>query len=227
MAKLGFIVTAGGIGQRMGYELPKQFIKLCGKPILVHTLERISKAYPECQIVVVLPEQWIKTWREICQQYDCIVPHTIVTGGTERFHSVKNGINALSDVKYIAIHDGVRPIISSNLIESLVNAVELHGSSVPAIKPVDSMRKIYESGENQPINRNEYVMIQTPQVFRSDWLRHAYNCDYSAQFTDDASVVEAAGYKITIVQGDRRNIKITTNEDLLIAETFINSEKTK
>jgi 2-C-methyl-D-erythritol 4-phosphate cytidylyltransferase len=227
MAKIGFIITAGGVGKRMGTELPKQFINLCGRPILIHTLERIYKACPQGEFVVVLPNQWISTWNKLYSEYQCNVPHSVVVGGDERFHSVKNGIIALKNAEYIAVHDGVRPLVTLELIESLIYSAETNGCAIPTIKPVDSMRRLSETGENSPVDRNRFVMVQTPQIFRSEWLRKAYDCDYTANFTDDASVVEAAGYRITLVEGDRKNIKITTAEDLLLAETFINAENNK
>ncbi len=220
MDRVGIIITAGGSGKRMGSQLPKQFIEVGGTPILIRTLKRLSDI-PNSELVLVLPNEWISYWQELCQQHNCTIVHKVVEGGGERFHSVRNGINALGEVDYIAIHDGVRPFVNVNLFERVFQAAKSSGAALPAIKPVDSMREISESGDNKIADRNRYVLVQTPQIFRSEVIRRAYEQPYSAQFTDDASVVESCGHKITLVEGERQNIKITTEDDLLLAEFII------
>ena len=220
MDKIGIVVTAGGSGKRMGSQLPKQFIEVGGSPILLRTLSKLS-AIANSELVLVLPNEWIAYWTKLCKQHNCTVKHKVVEGGEERFFSVRNGIEALGEVDYVAIHDGVRPFVSGELFDRIFQAAKEFGAAIPAIKPVDSMREILESGENKIADRNRFMMVQTPQIFRSEIIRRAYEQPYSARFTDDASVVESCGHKITLVEGERQNIKITTEDDLLLAEFII------
>lgn len=224
MAEIGVVIVAGGSGRRMGGALPKQFMMLGNLPILGHTINRMRQALPASQIVVVLPEDHIELWRNLSARFD-IAKHEITAGGAERFYSVKNGINALSpEIKTIAIHDGVRPLASKKLIIKLILEAEKNGAVIPAVAPADSYRIVDENGSHI-IDRSQLRMIQTPQVFSAEVLRAAYEQPFSATFTDDASVAEAAGHKITIIEGERQNIKITTPSDMTIAETFIASEE--
>ncbi len=224
MAEIGVVIVAGGSGRRMGGALPKQFMMLGNLPILGHTINRMRQALPASQIVVVLPEDHIELWRNLSARFD-IAKHEITAGGAERFYSVKNGINALSpEIKTIAIHDGVRPLASKKLIIKLILEAEKNGAVIPAVAPADSYRIVDENGSHI-IDRSQLRMIQTPQVFSAEVLRAAYEQPFSATFTDDASVAEAAGYKITLIEGERQNIKITTPSDMTIAETFIASEE--
>ena len=224
MAEIGVVIVAGGSGRRMGGALPKQFMMLGNLPILGHTINRMRQALPASQIVVVLPEDHIKLWRNLSARFD-IAKHEITAGGAERFYSVKNGINALSpEIKTIAIHDGVRPLASKKLIIKLILEAEKNGAVIPAVAPADSYRIVDENGSHI-IDRSQLRMIQTPQVFSAEVLRAAYEQPFSATFTDDASVAEAAGHKITLIEGERQNIKITTPSDMTIAETFIASEE--
>ena len=224
MAEIGVVIVAGGSGRRMGGALPKQFMMLGNLPILGHTINRMRQALPASQIVVVLPEDHIELWRNLSARFD-IAKHEITAGGAERFYSVKNGINALSpEIKTIAIHDGVRPLASKKLIIKLILEAEKNGAVIPAVAPADSYRIVDENGSHI-IDRSQLRMIQTPQVFSAEVLRAAYEQPFSATFTDDASVVEAAGHKITLIEGERQNIKITTPSDMTIAETFIASEE--
>ena len=224
MAEIGVIIVAGGSGRRMGGALPKQFMMLGNLPILGHTINRMRQALPASQIVVVLPEDHIELWRNLSARFD-IAKHEITAGGAERFYSVKNGINALSpEIKTIAIHDGVRPLASKKLIIKLILEAEKNGAVIPAVAPADSYRIVDENGSHI-IDRSQLRMIQTPQVFSAEVLRAAYEQPFSATFTDDASVAEAAGHKITLIEGERQNIKITTPSDMTIAETFIASEE--
>lgn len=224
MAEIGVVIVAGGSGRRMGGALPKQFMMLGNLPILGHTINRMRQALPASQIVVVLPEDHIELWRNLSARFD-IAKHEITAGGAERFYSVKNGINALSpEIKTIAIHDGVRPLASKKLIIKLILEAEKCGAVIPAVAPADSYRIVDENG-SRIIDRSQLRMIQTPQVFSAEVLRAAYEQPFSATFTDDASVAEAAGHKITLIEGERQNIKITTPSDMTIAETFIASEE--
>ena len=224
MAEIGVVIVAGGSGRRMGGALPKQFMMLGNLPILGHTINRMRQALPASQIVVVLPEDHIELWRNLSARFD-IAKHEITAGGAERFYSVKNGINALSpEIKTIAIHDGVRPLASKKLIIKLILESEKNGAVIPAVAPADSYRIVDENGSHI-IDRSQLRMIQTPQVFSAEVLRAAYEQPFSATFTDDASVAEAAGHKITLIEGERQNIKITTPSDITIAETFIASEE--
>lgn len=224
MDRIGIIITAGGSGKRMGSQLPKQFIEVDGTPILIRTLQKLSDI-PNSELVLVLPKEWISYWQELCQRHNCTIVHKVIEGGNERFHSVRNGIEALEEVDYIAIHDGVRPFVDTDIFERVFQAAKSTGAALPAIKPVDSMREISESGDNKIADRNRYVLVQTPQIFSSKMIRRAYEQPFSTQFTDDASVVEACGHKITLVEGTRQNIKITTEDDLQLAEFIITRQQ--
>lgn len=223
MAKVGVIIVAGGSGRRMGSSLPKQFMLLSNEPILARSINRIHEALPKAEIVVVLPEAHVAMWQNLAARFD-VATHKIALGGSERFHSVKNGIAALSDeVSIIAVHDGVRPLASKKLIIKLILEAEKCDAVIPAIAPPDSYR-IVEDNASRIIDRSKLRIIQTPQVFNADALRKSYEQEFSQAFTDDASVAEAAGYAITLCEGERENIKITTPADIIIAEAIINAE---
>lgn len=214
---------AGGVGRRMGGTMPKQFMMLGNSPILVHTINRVREALPVAEIVVVLPEEHIALWKNLAARFDVAV-HKVVAGGKERFHSVKAGLEALSEeVRYVAVHDGVRPMVSKKLIIRLILEAEKHVAVVPAIAPVDSCR-VLQGDASQVVDRATLRLVQTPQVFQMEALRRAYEQEFSAAFTDDASVVEAAGFEIRLCKGERHNIKITTPEDICIAEALISME---
>ena len=217
MAKRGVIIVAGGSGSRMQSALPKQFLMLGGLPVVARTINTFSEALPKAEIVVVLPEEHIALWENLRARFD-IAPHRIVAGGKERFHSVLNGINALSEeVEYIAVHDGVRALVTKRLIIRAMLAAEEHDAVIPVIDVVDSYRRI-EGDTSAIVPRTELRIVQTPQIFRAHTLRNAYNVEFNPSFTDDASVVEAAGGHITLVEGERTNIKLTTPEDMEWAE---------
>lgn len=224
MATTGVIIVAGGSGRRMGATLPKQFMMLGNEPILSHSINRIHEALPAAEIVVVLPEEHIALWRNIAARFD-VAHHKITAGGTERFYSVKNGLKELSDeVKIIAVHDAVRPLASKKLIIKLILEAEKSVAVIPIVAPVDSFRKI-EGDDSKIIDRSALRIVQTPQVFDATILRRAYEQDFSSTFTDDASVVEAIGEKITLCEGERGNIKITTPEDMVIATALLEAEQ--
>ena len=223
MAEVGVIIVAGGSGRRMGGTLPKQFMILGNEPILARSINRIREALPKAEIVVVLPEAHVAMWQNLAARFD-VAPHKIAFGGSERFHSVKNGIDALSDdVRIIAVHDGVRPMASKKLIIKLILEAEKCDAIIPAIAPPDSYR-IVEDDHSSIIDRSKLRIIQTPQVFNAEALRKAYEQPFSHTYTDDASVVEAAGYAVALCEGERENIKITTPTDIIIAEAIINAE---
>ena len=224
MAEIGVVIVAGGSGRRMGGALPKQFMMLGNLPILGRTINRMREALPAAQIVVVLPEDHIELWRNLSARFD-IAKHEIVAGGKERFFSVKNGIDALSaEVKSIAVHDGVRPLASKKLIIKLILEAEKSVAVIPVVAPADSYR-IVEGDDSHIIDRSLLRMVQTPQVFNAEALRKAYEQPFSTSFTDDASVMEAASHKITLIEGERQNIKITTPSDMIIAEAIIATEE--
>ena len=208
MTNISVIIVAGGSGTRMGAAVPKQFLPLEEEEtILEATLRRFLAALPDSEIVVVLPAAETERWREICRQRGISETHRLCSGGATRFESVRNGIAALGPCDYIAVHDGVRPLVTERLIHTCVATAERYGTAVPAIRPADSFRRVRET----------LRAVQTPQVFRADLLRRAYKADYRPEFTDDASVVEANGEQVTLCEGERTNIKITSPADLLIA----------
>lgn len=200
--------------------LPKQFMLLGGEPVVARTINTFAEALPGAEIVVVLPEAHIPLWQNLKARFE-VAPHRCVAGGSERFHSVKCGIEALSDeVETIAIHDGVRPMVSKRLIIRTLLEAEASGATIPVIKVADSYRSI-EGSSSRIIPRETLRIVQTPQIFRSDILRKAYQQPYNPSFTDDASVVEAAEGRVTLCEGERTNIKITTPEDLAYAEWLL------
>ncbi len=220
MAKRGVIIVAGGVGQRMGATMPKQFMMLGQEPILARTINLFSEALPKAELVVVLPEEHIALWRNLAARFD-VAPHKIASGGRERFDSVKSGLAALSDeVKTIAVHDAVRPLATKKLIIRLALAAEEAEAVIPVVAPHDSIRQV-EGESSHIVDRSLLRMVQTPQFFQAEVLRKAYSQTFSPLFTDDASVVEAAGHKITLAEGEEQNIKITTPIDLTIAEAII------
>ena len=213
----GVIIVAGGSGSRLGGPLPKQFRMLGSLPVLGHAINAFARTLHSTQIVVVLPEGQIDFWKNLAARFD-IAKHTCTAGGPQRFHSVRNGLSALPrTVALIAVHDGVRPLVSSDLILKAVECAAAHGTAIPA---VDSLRQLTPDGSH-PIDRNTLRIVQTPQVFDAELLRRAYELDYSPDFTDDASVVERAGHAVTLCHGERGNLKITTADDL--PNSFIQS----
>ena len=220
MGKRGVIIVAGGSGKRMQSAIPKQFMLLGGMPVVARTINTFSEALPGAEIVVVLPEEHLAMWKNLAARFDVAV-HKCVAGGKERFHSVKAGIDALSDnVTSIAVHDGVRALISKKLIIRATLAVEDNEAVIPVINVVDSYRRVTADG-SEIVPRSELRIVQTPQIFKSETLRHAYEQEFDASFTDDASVVEATGVSITLVEGEDSNIKLTTPEDMEWAEWFL------
>lgn len=215
------VIVAGGSGVRMGSDIPKQFLDLEGKPILLRTIEAFLKLSFPVEIIIVLPSDCINMWKEICVSKGLNPECKIVPGGITRFHSVKNALKFVPEGALVAVHDGVRPFTPAEMIESLFKKADECGAVIPVINPVDSMRHLTPEGYSTHVKREEYVMIQTPQVFDSNILLNAYNQPYSPHFTDDASVVESSGHTISLAEGSHLNIKITRKEDLVLAKAIL------
>ncbi len=225
MESTGIIIVAGGSGSRAGGARPKQFRFLGGMPVLARTINTFAAALPGAEIVAVLPEQHIGFWKNLSARFD-VAEHKIVAGGAERFHSVRNGLAALtSDPGLIAVQDGVRPLGSIAMIRRVAEAAARHGAAVPVVEPVDSFRETDadEAGNvaSHIVDRRFLRIVQTPQIFRADILRRAYEAEYRAEFTDDASVVEAIGQAVCLAEGERENLKLTTPGDFVVAEALI------
>ena len=215
--RVGVIIVAGGSGKRMGGTLPKQFSLVGGEPILARTINTFRKALPTSRIVVVLPAEYIEFWKNFSARFE-VAKHSLVEGGAERFHSVKNGIEALSDaIDLIAIQDGVRPFASKELILRTVACAAENGVAIPVVKAVDSYRRV-DGDDSHIVDRTPLRIVQTPQIFSASILRAAYDTEFRQEFTDDASVVEYSGEKIYLCEGEYDNLKITTPNDLLMAE---------
>lgn len=217
------IIVAGGKGLRMGGDIPKQFLPIAGYPILMRTIMKFHQYDASMGIVVVLPEHQISYWTKLCADYHFNLPYQLAKGGETRFHSVKNGLSVIdhdSDV-CVAVHDGVRPFVSNEVIDAAFREAERSGAAVPTVPLVDSIRKVASDGDNEARNRTDYRLVQTPQVFRCDLLWKAYEQPYCDDFTDDASVVERFGHNVALTEGNRENIKITTSFDLILAEAFL------
>ena len=218
--KQAVIFVAGGTGTRMGSPLPKQFLTLNNTPILIHTLRNFFSFNRNFELVVVMHEDYISFWKDLCLQFEDVPEHTVVAGGEERFHSVKNGLEAVSsDVQHVAIHDAVRPLVSHETLTRCFNALNEHNAVVPAIPINDSIREVH-GALNKSVDRSLYKRIQTPQCFEANRLKEAYSKPFSPLFTDDASVVEANGHSVFLVEGNLENIKITSPIDLIVGEAL-------
>lgn len=214
------LIMAGGSGNRMESSIPKQFLKLNGKPILMHTIERFLYFDDTMEIIVVLPQSQIKTWKNLCSEHAFTVKHQLTTGGSNRFNSVKNGLQLIqNEVGLVAIHDGVRPFVSVKTLERCMATALEKGNAIPVIKPYESVRQI-KGNQNIAVNRDEYALVQTPQTFDIQTIVQAYNQPFSSTFTDDASVLESTGKPIFLVEGNRENIKITEPLDLILAHAI-------
>jgi 2-C-methyl-D-erythritol 4-phosphate cytidylyltransferase len=218
--KLYVVIVAGGSGKRMGAEIPKQYLELAGKPVLMHTLERFKVFNDSIEIITVLPENQLIFWTELQKKYSFNIPHTLVKGGTARFFSVRNGLKFVDVPGLVAIHDGVRPFVSIDTIKRCFETAEKLGNAIPVIPPSDTLRLVSEQG-NAPLNRLFVRQVQTPQVFSAELIKGAYLQDYLPELTDDATVLEKTGVKINLVEGNRENIKITTPEDLVISTALL------
>lgn len=218
------IIVAGGKGLRMGGEVPKQFLPIGGKPVLMRTVEAFYQTDSETGIILVLPKEQQDYWKELCCQYEFQIPYTLADGGCTRFHSVQNGLKAVPDEGadvLIAVHDGVRPFVSPQVIQTCFDEAARCGAVVPVLDMVDSVRQLSADRTSMAVDRSRLKLVQTPQTFRADILKKAYSQDFTELFTDDASVVEASGETVALVPGNRENIKITTPFDLKIAEALL------
>jgi 2-C-methyl-D-erythritol 4-phosphate cytidylyltransferase len=223
MPTRSMIVVAGGSGTRMGSELPKQFIELEGKPILMHTMEAVRSMDAEMQIILVLPESQLDFWEKLCSEHNWRVPHLLAKGGATRFLSVKSGL-AQATGNLIGIHDGVRPFISKEMVNRCFDAAEKEGAAVPVVPIVQSLRRVLED-RNSAVNRDDFRAVQTPQCFKATVLNEAFEVADRTDYSDDASVVEASGTPISLVDGDQQNIKVTTPFDLQLARLIIEGRK--
>jgi len=214
------IIVAGGSGTRMGSATPKQFLELLGQPILMHTIQKFHHCIPSGEIILALPENEQDTWKQLCQKHAFAIPHTIVNGGATRFHSVQNALQEVKADGLVAIHDGVRPLVSKDVILNCLKAVQKHGAAIPVLALQDSIRQKTETG-SQVADRNQFVLAQTPQCFQSELILKAYQQSYNNSFTDDASVVEQLAHSIHLVDGNKENIKITTPADLKVAASYL------
>lgn len=216
------LIVAGGKGLRMGTELPKQFLPIGGKPVLMRTLEAFYTYNSEIQIILVLPHSQQDYWKQLCREYFFPVPHVIADGGETRFHSVKNGLAWVKTPGLVGVHDGVRPFVSQEVISRCYDLAAEKKAVIPVIDVVETVRHLEGEG-SVTVNRDDYKLVQTPQVFDAELLKQAYNQSYTPHFTDDASVVEALGVPVVLTAGNRENIKITTPFDLNIATALLDS----
>ena len=218
MSKKFAIIVAGGSGSRMQTELPKQFLLIHNKPILMHSIEKF--AMDDIEIILVLNVDYHEYWQKLCAQYSFTIPHVLVQGGRNRFESVKSGLKHVSAHSIVAVHDAVRPLIKQERIKEAFAYAETHGNAVISVRSKDSIRRVQEE-HSTAVPRDEYYLIQTPQVFQSELLIKAYKEEFRNEFTDDASVVERSGVRINLIEGDYSNLKITFPEDLLFAESLL------
>ncbi|MBE6234120.1 MAG: 2-C-methyl-D-erythritol 4-phosphate cytidylyltransferase [Bacteroidales bacterium] len=232
MSRKKFVVMmAAGSGTRMGADMPKQFLEMGGKPILRHTMEVFLEACPDISVITVLPEHFVDYWRDYCLEHNFICPQVIVKGGITRFHSVRNALEKVPEGALVAVHDGVRPLVSRELVRAMFAKAEDTPALIPVIPCIDTMKvlehKVDKSGddvfvpvEGKTADRSLLWGAQTPQVFHSELLKDAYRQAFDTAFTDDASVVEKYNKSLSYVMGERLNIKITTREDLILAEAI-------
>ena len=218
------LIAAGGKGTRMKSFLPKQFVDLNGKPILLHTLDAFFRYDPNLNITVVLANELHNHWKEICLEHDCETRYQLVDGGPTRFHSVKNGLKHIPNDSLVAVHDAVRPLVSAKLIGRLYDFAQKFGNAIPVIESHDSVR-ITDHAMSSPLPRQKVRLVQTPQCFHASLLKKAYNTAYKETFTDDASVLQEMGERLYLVEGEKENIKITTTTDLFAAEGILKAGK--
>ncbi|MFA8300812.1 MAG: 2-C-methyl-D-erythritol 4-phosphate cytidylyltransferase [Hyphomicrobiales bacterium] len=220
MTNKAVIIVAGGKGKRFGSDIPKQFLKLNDLPVLMHTINKFYNYSSSIRIILVLPFDDINFWNDLCKEHNFTVPHKVVEGGAERFYSVKNGLQALEGIELVAIHDGVRPLVSDGLIRKSFDSCKDYGAIIPVVSVDDSMRAVSENG-SIIVDRSRYRLVQTPQVFHYDQIRSAYECEYKSNFTDDASVYENKFTSLELIEGEKTNIKITNKSDIKLAEFYL------
>ena len=217
--KLSVIITAGGMGKRFSSEVPKQFLALEGIPVLMHSINAFNRWNPNTEIVLTLPEEWFDYWKELIDKYNFRTPHSVVGGGKERYHSIKNALSSCSG-DLVMIHDGVRPLVDENTLDRCLNALQKNKAVVPYIKLKDSIRSL-NGNKSISVVRKNFVSVQTPQCFEFNVINDAYQGEYQDFYTDDASVAEKNGIEIHLVEGNEENIKITTPVDLKVAHLLI------
>ena len=211
------VIVAGGSGIRMSSNTPKQFLLLNGIPVLMQTIN----CFAACdEIIVVLPKNQIPEWQDLIEKYHFSIPHLITAGGSSRYQSVLAGLNSIKTIGIVAVHDGVRPIVSKDFISKCFSEAETHGTAIPYITIPDSMREM-NSGNYRRVDRNNFILIQTPQCFKTQYISKAFQPTTTQEFTDDASVLEASGFSLNFINGERWNIKITYPDDLKVAEALI------
>ena len=217
------IIVAGGKGLRMGADVPKQFLPLGGKPVLMRTMECFYRFDAQLQMVLVLPRDQQTYWRELCRTHNFNLPYLLADGGTTRFESVRNGLALIpNDAQgVVAVHDGVRPMVSAEVVERCFGVAQQAKAVIPVMPVVETLRQVMPDGTSQTVNRDAYRLVQTPQTFDLQLLKRAYQQPYRSDFTDDASVVEALGMPIAMVEGNKENIKITTPFDLEVCERLL------
>ena len=221
--KVYALIVAGGSGTRMKSEVPKQFMLLQQKPVLMHTIERFVQFDPTMEIILVLPQNQFSTWTEICAKYQFDIKYQLVAGGATRTESVSNGLDCIHQNGIVFIHDGVRPLVSTNTLQRCLDKTLEAGNALPVLPLVESIRQL-DGEHNRIANRDEFVSVQTPQVFLTNEIKAAYIAAKGKSFTDDASVLESFGKKINLVEGNRENIKITYPSDLIYASAIMLNE---
>lgn len=226
--KVSVIIVAAGSGTRMKSNIPKQFLMLEGRLVLMRTIDVFASLSDICEIVVVLAEHQLDIWQELCEKYNFNVSHTVVSGGATRTESVKRGLDAM---KYkegvVLIHDGVRPFVSHSTILSAINNAKEYGAAVPVVDVVDSMRMVCENGTNNVLDRSKCKIVQTPQSFDKKIIFKSYQINGNFSFSDDATLVESIGTRIKLFEGQRDNVKITTSEDLDLSQHILKSKLKK
>jgi 2-C-methyl-D-erythritol 4-phosphate cytidylyltransferase len=223
MMKKFVIIVAGGSGSRMGSEIPKQFLELAGRPVLMHTIQIFCDYDPDCELILVLPDKQWEFWNRLCLKHSFPIIHQVVSGGETRFDSVRNGLKLITEEGIVFIHDGVRPLVSKKTLDRCFEMALKSGNAIPVLPVTESLRKL-EGELTISVDRSLYFNVQTPQTFRSEQILEAFRQNYDTAFTDDASVVEKAGYYIALVDGNPENIKITAPTDLIIAEAFLKNK---
>lgn len=220
MPKKFALIVAGGSGSRMKNAVPKQFLELSGKPVLMHTFEAFHRFDTSIEFVLVLPEQEMVRWQQLCTKHNFSIPHQLAFGGPVRFQSVKNGLEKIKENGIVFIHDGVRPLVSQQTLQNCLDMAIEKGNALPVVPPAESIRWI-DGKASKAVDRSKYFLVQTPQTFQVAAIKNAYRQTYIEKFTDDASVLEATGQTIFTVQGNRENIKITFAEDLKFANLLL------
>ncbi len=215
------IIVAGGSGSRMNSATPKQFLEINGKPILMHSIEKFTELIPEVNIIVVLLFSLMEQWKSLCIKHHFSIPHQLVNGGETRFHSVKNALSLVPENCLVGIHDAARPLVNNKTINNAFKTAEIKGNAIPVMPLNDSIREV-KNNSNFSVDRRNYFIIQTPQCFQSSLIKNAFLRDYNTSFTDDASVLEAMGVNINLIEGNPENVKITTPIDFVVATALLN-----